>query len=43
MFDSSAPHPPDWNIKKGDYKPDFHSTNTYIKKVKRNYILKRVV
>lgn len=42
MFDSSANHHPDWDIKKGDYQPDPHSTNTYVKKVKRNYILKKV-
>lgn len=43
MSDSSANHHPDWDIKKGDYKPDPHSTNTYVKKVKRKYIMKRII
>ena len=43
MNDSSPNHHPDWDINKGDYKPDPHSTNRYIKKVKRNYYLKRII
>ena len=42
ISDSSEKHHRDWDIGKGDYKPDSHSTNTYVKKLKRTYILKRI-
>jgi hypothetical protein len=33
----------EWDISKGDYKPDPHSTNTYVKKVERSSTVKRVL
>jgi hypothetical protein len=36
-------HHPDWDIRNGDYTPDPHSTNTYIKNIKRNYTVKRAM
>ena len=43
MTDKSSNHHPDWDINKGDYTPDPHSTNTYVQKVKRKYYVKRIV
>jgi hypothetical protein len=43
MADSHKNQHPDWDIEKGDYQPNPHSTNTYMKKVQRNHILRRVI
>ncbi len=43
MADFTSNQQSDWDINKGDYKPDPESTNTYVKKVERTHIVKRVL